>query len=127
MSDTSAIKVLLVDDERLVCAHLRTILTRGGVEVVGEAHDGAEAIEAVIRLSPDVVLMDIRMPSVDGLTATEKICAMPVPPKVLMLTTFDLNELMDQTVRLLGDRFINKLEIHVEAEPHQQARNPCRS
>ncbi|WP_306461829.1 response regulator [Spongiactinospora gelatinilytica] len=94
------IEVLLVDDERMVCAHLRAILSRtDDLKVVGEAYDGAEALEAVVRLRPDVVLMDIRMPGVDGLTATERACALPEPPKIIILTTFDLDEYVARALR----------------------------
>ena len=94
------IRVLLVDDESLVCAHLRTILgATGGIEVVGEAYDGAEAVEAVVRLSPDVVLMDLRMPGVDGLTAIERIADLPSPPCVVALTTFDVDEYVLRALR----------------------------
>ncbi len=68
------IRVVVVDDEPMVCAHLRTILGSGGtIEVVAEAHDGAAGVEAVTRTRPDVVLMDLRMPGMDGLAAIEKI------------------------------------------------------
>lgn len=87
---TSTIRVVLVDDEPMVRAHLRTILgAAADVEVVGEAGDGAEAVEAVLRHRPRVVLMDLRMPGVDGIAATERIAAMPEPPVVVALTTFD--------------------------------------
>jgi DNA-binding NarL/FixJ family response regulator len=86
------IRVLVVDDERLVCAHLRTILGAApDVEVVGEAYDGAEAVEAVLRYRPDLVLMDLRMPGVDGLTAIEQIGRLDQRPTVVALTTFDLD------------------------------------
>ena len=86
------IRVLLVDDERLVCAHLRTILgTAPDIEVVGEAYDGAEAVEAVLRYRPDLVLIDLRMPGVDGLTAIERIAQLTPRPAVVALTTFDLD------------------------------------
>jgi DNA-binding NarL/FixJ family response regulator len=69
-----AIRVVVVDDEPMVCAHLRTILgSADDLEVVEEAHDGAAAVQAVRRDRPDVVLMDLRMPGVDGLTAVERI------------------------------------------------------
>ncbi|MFB9968383.1 response regulator transcription factor [Sinosporangium siamense] len=106
---SAPIRVLLVDDERLVCAHLHTILSRApGLEIVGQAHDGAEAVEAVIRHKPDVVLMDIRMPGVDGLTATERICALPNSPKVVMLTTFDLDEYALRALRAGAAGFLLK-------------------
>ena len=86
------IRVLLVDDERLVCAHLRTILgTAPDIEVVGEAYDGAEAVEAVLRYRPDLVLIDLRMPGVDGLTAIERIAQLAPRSAVVALTTFDLD------------------------------------
>jgi DNA-binding NarL/FixJ family response regulator len=94
------IRVLLADDERLVRAGFRMILaTEPDIEVVGEARDGREAIEAATRLQPDVVLMDVRMPGVDGLAATRAIVGASEPPgrehaqpRVIVLTTFDLDE-----------------------------------
>ena len=75
------IRVIVVDDDPMVCAHLRVILDAASdIEVVAEAHDGAEGVEAVIRYRPDIVLMDLRMPGVDGLTAIERIAALPAPP-----------------------------------------------
>ncbi|MET8145624.1 response regulator transcription factor [Sphaerisporangium sp. NPDC005288] len=89
-SARTAIRVVLVDDEPMVLAHLRTVLSSAGdIEVVGVAQDGAEAIEAAVRFRPDVMLMDLRMPEVDGLTAIEKIAAMPAAPALVALTTFD--------------------------------------
>jgi YesN/AraC family two-component response regulator len=69
MTDTSGPRVLIVDDQALVRAGFRMILTASGIEVIGEAADGVEAVEAVRRSAPDVVLMDIRMPRMDGLQA----------------------------------------------------------
>jgi DNA-binding NarL/FixJ family response regulator len=87
------IRVVLVDDEQLVRSGLRMILeSAGDIEIVGEAADGADAVEQVRRHRPDVVLMDIRMPAMDGLTATRELTALPEPPKVIMLTTFELDE-----------------------------------
>lgn len=85
--------VLLVDDQALVRTGFRMILTGGGLRVVGEAADGEEAISAVRRLRPDIVLMDIRMPKMDGLEATRRILASgsTQPPKIIILTTFDLD------------------------------------
>jgi DNA-binding NarL/FixJ family response regulator len=84
------IRVLLADDDPMVRRHLRAILETGGqIEVVAEASDGAEAVEAVLTTAPDVVLMDLRMPEVDGVTATAEISGLPDPPAVVALTTFD--------------------------------------
>jgi DNA-binding NarL/FixJ family response regulator len=87
------IRLVLVDDEPMVCAHLTTILEHAeDIAVVGTAHDGAEAVETVIRTRPDLVLMDLRMPGVDGLTAIARIAAMTPAPPVVALTTFDADE-----------------------------------
>ncbi|MEH0818575.1 response regulator transcription factor [Micromonospora sp. CPCC 205739] len=97
--EAAPVRVLIVDDDALVRAGLSMIL--GGVpdvRVVGEAADGAEVPAAVEAYAPDVVLMDIRMPRVDGLAATEALRALPRPPEVLVLTTFDAD---DQVLRAL--------------------------
>jgi DNA-binding NarL/FixJ family response regulator len=87
------IRIVLVDDEQLVRSGLRMILeSAGDIEVVGEAADGGGAVEQVRRHRPDAVLMDIRMPAMDGLTATREITALPDPPRIIMLTTFELDE-----------------------------------
>lgn len=87
------ITILLVDDEALVRAGLRMILsTAPDLEVIGEAEDGTEVVERVRALHPDIVLMDIRMPHVDGLRALTLVRALPDPPQVVILTTFDLDE-----------------------------------
>ncbi|MEW9552560.1 response regulator [Nonomuraea sp. NPDC050783] len=84
------IKVLVADDDPMVRRHLKAILASAGeIEVVAEAEDGAEAVEAVVRTAPDVVLMDIRMPGVDGITATAEIAASSTAPAIVALTTFD--------------------------------------
>ena len=102
------IRVVLVDDERMVCAHLRTILTAAGLEVVGEAYDGAEAVEAAVVRRPDVMLIDLRMPGVDGLTAIERIAALPAPPRMVALTTFDLDEYVLRALRAGAVGFLVK-------------------
>ena len=103
------IRVLLVDDEQLVRQGLRMILeSAGDIEVVAEAADGGEAVEQAIRHRPDAVLMDIRMPGVDGLTATERIAGLPDPPKIVMLTTFDLDEYVHTALRNGASGFLLK-------------------
>ena len=88
-----SIRLLLVDDEDLVRFRLRTILDlTDDIDVIGEASDGAQAVSAARALRPEVVLMDIRMPRVDGLAATRQILDQPDPPKVVILTTFHLDE-----------------------------------
>jgi DNA-binding NarL/FixJ family response regulator len=89
---SEAIRVLLVDDEELVRFGLRTVLESvGGFEVVGEAGDGAAGVRAARELRPDVVLIDIRMPVLDGLAATKQVLALPDPPQVAVLTTFHVD------------------------------------
>ncbi|GAA2309339.1 response regulator transcription factor [Glycomyces scopariae] len=84
-------RVLVVDDQALVRAGFRMILTARGIEVAGESADGVEAVAAVRRLLPDVVLLDIRMPNMDGLEAARRILALAPACRVVMLTTFDLD------------------------------------
>ena len=84
-------RVVIVDDQALVRRGFRMILAAGGIDVVGEAADGAEAVAAVAELRPDVVLMDIRMPTMDGLEATRRILASGPDCRVIILTTFDLD------------------------------------
>ncbi|MEN3362527.1 MAG: hypothetical protein V7637_6509 [Mycobacteriales bacterium] len=103
------IRVLLVDDEELVRFGLRTVLeSAGDIDVVGEASDGAAALAAVNQLRPDVVLMDIRMPRVDGLTAARTILARPDPPKVAILTTFHLDEYVFAALQAGASGFLLK-------------------
>ncbi|WP_314649621.1 response regulator transcription factor [uncultured Microbacterium sp.] len=90
---TDDIRVLLVDDQQLVRRGFRMVLdAEDGLTVVGEAGNGREAVEAVRALRPDVVLMDVRMPGMDGIRATELITAMQPACRVIVLTTFDLDE-----------------------------------
>ncbi|MGC4809728.1 response regulator [Micromonospora sp. DT228] len=93
-------RTLIVDDEWMVRSTLRTILDAApDITVVGEASDGAQAVELARTLRPDVVLMDIRMPRTDGLTATEQITRLDRPPHVVVLTTFDLDEYVHTALR----------------------------
>jgi DNA-binding NarL/FixJ family response regulator len=105
------IRVLVVDDQALVRGGFRALIdSAADLEVVGEAQHGAEAVELVEATSPDVVLMDIRMPVMDGLAATEAILAMSGQPqvKVLILTTFDLDEYVYAALRAGASGFLLK-------------------
>ena len=87
------IRVLLADDQELIRTGLRTMLEpESDLVVVGEAADGVQAVEQAQELHPDVVVMDVRMPVLDGIEATRRLHALARPPKVLVLTTFDLDE-----------------------------------
>ncbi|GGK14992.1 DNA-binding response regulator [Pilimelia terevasa] len=103
------IRVLVVDDEELVRSGLRMILEASDdLSVVAEARDGAEAVAAAGRHRPDVVLMDVRMPGTDGLAAAAAITALPDAPKVVMLTTFDLDEYVHAALRAGAVGFLLK-------------------
>jgi len=103
------IRVVLVDDDALVRSGLRMMLAgAAGIEVVGEADDGRGALGAVDRHRPDVVLMDIRMPQVDGIEATRLLRSQPDPPAVLVLTTFDADELVLRALRAGAAGFLLK-------------------
>jgi DNA-binding NarL/FixJ family response regulator len=105
-----SIRVLLADDERLVRAGFRMILkAEPDIDVVGEAADGLEVVEEATRLRPDVVLMDIRMPTLDGLEATRRLLARPDPrPRVIVLTTFDRDEYVYAALRAGASGFLLK-------------------
>lgn len=103
------IRVLVVDDQEMVRAGLGMILgAQPDIDVVGEASDGAEAIAATRDLDPDVVLMDIRMPGIDGISATRAIVAQPTPVAVLIITTFDLDEYVFSALKAGAQGFILK-------------------
>ncbi len=109
MGEDVSIRVLLADDQRLVRAGFRQILTSEGFEVVGEAGDGREAVELARQHRPDVVLMDVRMPNLDGIEATRRILADPEPwTRVLVLTTFDLDEYVYEALRAGASGFLLK-------------------
>ena len=104
-----SIRVLLADDQELVRVGFRMILdTQADIEVVGEASDGAEAVTATRRLQPQVVLMDIRMPNLDGLQATSQIVAAGSGSRVVILTTFDLDEYVYQALTAGASGFLLK-------------------
>jgi DNA-binding NarL/FixJ family response regulator len=95
MADVTAVRVVLVDDDPLVRAGLRMIL--GGapdIDVVAEAADGQEAVDVVLREAPDVVLMDIRMPRMDGLAATRRLLDRGTSARIIVLTTFDTDDMV---------------------------------
>ena len=103
------IAVVLADDQPLVRAGLRMILeTEPDLSVVGEATTGAEAVEVCARERPDVVLMDVRMPVMDGIEATRLVTGVDNPPRVLVLTTFDLDEVVYDALRAGASGFLLK-------------------
>ncbi|MFF4227320.1 response regulator [Streptomyces abikoensis] len=110
MTTTEPIRVVLADDEHLVRTALRAILgAEPGVEVVGEAATGAEAVSVVRALRPDVVLMDVRMPEVDGIRATERILAgTDDPPRVIVVTTFENDAYVYDALRAGASGFLLK-------------------
>lgn len=103
------IRVLIADDEAIVRDGLRAIVElEADLEVVAEAGDGAEAVELARQHSPDVALVDIRMPNTDGLEATRRLVALPAPPHVLVLTTFDHNEYVYEAMKSGASGFLLK-------------------
>ena len=109
------LRVVLVDDQALVRAGFRMILrAEPDLEVVGEAGNGQQAVEVVDATRPDVVLMDVRMPEMDGIEATRLLTSRPGAPRVLMLTTFDLDALVYDALRAGASGFLLK-----EAPPEQ--------
>jgi DNA-binding NarL/FixJ family response regulator len=103
------IRVLIADDEAIVRDGLRAIVEHeGDLEVVGEAADGVEAVAAARELEPDVALIDIQMPNLDGVEATRRLLALPRPPHVLVLTTFDRNEYVYESMRAGASGFLLK-------------------
>ena len=110
-----SLRVVVVDDQALVRAGLRMILrAEPDLEVVGEAGNGQEALEVVAATAPDVVLMDVRMPEMDGIEATRRLAAGPGAARVLMLTTFDLDALVYDALQAGASGFLLK-----EAPPEQ--------
>jgi DNA-binding NarL/FixJ family response regulator len=104
-----SIRVLICDDQALVRAGFRAILgSRPEIEVVGEAENGAEAVALAERRRPDVILMDIRMPVLDGVEATRQLVAEASPARILVLTTFDLDEYVHAAIRAGASGFLLK-------------------
>lgn len=104
-------RVMVVDDQQMFRMGLRAILqAQDDVEVVGEAANGAEAVAVAIRLQPDVILMDVRMPELDGIEATRRITAAPTdrPVRVVMLTTFDIDDYVFDALRAGASGFLLK-------------------
>ncbi|WP_281288543.1 response regulator [Pseudonocardia kunmingensis] len=109
----SPVRVVLADDEPLMLAGLRTVLEAGGsVEVVGQAEDGAAMLAAVDAHRPDVVLVDVQMPGTGGLEALRVLCARPDAPPAAVLTTFDLDDYVAESLRIGVQGFLLK-----DAEP----------
>ena len=104
----SATRVLVVDDQELVRAGFRMILERAGLDVVAEAADGVDAVRLAAELAPDLVLMDVRMPRMDGIEATRRIIADRPEARVVALTTFDLDEYVYEAVRAGASGFLLK-------------------
>ena len=106
---STPIRVVIVDDQGMVRAGFTSLLaSEADIEVVGDAADGEAAIELVTRLEPDVTLMDIRMPVLDGIAATRRLVEAQVPTKVLVLTTFDLDEYVFEALRAGASGFLLK-------------------
>lgn len=108
-TSSTPIRVVIVDDDAMVRTALRMFVGGdSGIEVVGEASDGQDALGVVAATTPDVVLMDIRMPVRDGLSATAELKHLPEPPKVIVLTTFDADEYVLRALRLGAEGFLLK-------------------
>lgn len=103
------VRVLLVDDDPLVCQGLQMIMEASGdIDVVGAVHDGDQAVPAIARWAPDLVMLDVRMPRQDGIRTCEAIQQLPAPPPVIMLTTFDLDDVVVRSVRAGAAGFLLK-------------------
>jgi DNA-binding NarL/FixJ family response regulator len=116
--DGQAVRVVIADDERLLRAGLGVLLQADGrIEVVAEAADGAEALEVVRSLMPDVLLLDVQMPGLGGLEILGEVLALPRPPAVAILTTFDLDDYVATALELGAQGFLLK-----DAEPDRLVR-----
>ena len=109
------VRVLIADDQPLIRTGLRILLgAQDGIEVVGEASTGAAAVTESARLAPDVVVMDIRMPGTDGIQATAQVIRQPAAPRVLVLTTYDLDEYVYDALAAGASGFLLK-----DAQPEE--------
>ncbi len=109
MADGDVTRVGLIDDDSLVRAGLAMILGADpGIEVVGQVADGSEAVPLVQKHRPDVLLMDVRMPTLDGIAATKAVTALTGAPKIIMLTTFDMDEYVFQALEAGASGFLLK-------------------
>jgi DNA-binding NarL/FixJ family response regulator len=116
--DGQAVRVVIADDERLLRAGLGVLLQADGrIEVVAEAADGAQALEAVRGLEPDVLLLDVQMPGLGGLEVLGEVLALPHPPATAILTTFDLDDYVATALELGAQGFLLK-----DAEPDRLVR-----
>lgn len=109
MADNGVTRVALVDDDSLVRAGLAMILGADpGIEVVGQGGDGSEAVPLVQKHRPDVLLMDVRMPGLDGIAATKAVTSQPNAPRIIMLTTFDMDEYVFRALEAGASGFLLK-------------------
>jgi DNA-binding NarL/FixJ family response regulator len=106
----TALRIVIADDQGIVRGGLRMILEAAGMEVVGEAADGKAAIEIVTRMKPDVALMDIRMPVLDGIEATRRLVRDHPSTKILMLTTYGADEYVYEALRAGAAGFLLKMD-----------------
>jgi DNA-binding NarL/FixJ family response regulator len=114
----SGVRVMLVDDDAMVRAGLRMVLSADPeIDIVGEAADGREGVRQVRLLEPDVVLMDLQMPVMDGVAATAEVRRLPIPPAVLVLTTFHVDEYVVGALRAGATGYLLK-----DTDPHELAR-----
>lgn len=113
MSDATNLRVLLVDDQPLIRLGFRLVLEGAGIDIVGEAADGEQGLEFARQLQPDVVLMDVRMPVMNGIEATGHICR-STSAKVIILTTFDIDEYAFAGLRAGASAFLLK-----DAQPEE--------
>jgi chemotaxis response regulator CheB len=122
------IRVLVADDEAIVRDGLRVIIELADdLQVVAEAADGREAVDLARELTPDVAVLDIRMPRMDGIDATRRMMALPSPPRVLVLTTFDRNEYVYDAMPAGASYRSAELRTHESSRPRRGAGRKGRS